>query len=198
MKKFLAILFAIILIQIFNLINSSFEPLADEKLQLINIVLVTIYSIIVLGLYIFFRRYPKIKKILNKLIGIISLFVLVDLPWIFKITDSGPHFLIVLNLFLCIYYYRKYIKRKSHEEIISEECIRINDNLKDYYKRKKNRRRIEIQLAKFFIIIGYLVTLADLFNNLILFFKNNIVYFILMIINIVINIYIILQANKNK
>ena len=62
MKKFLAILFAIILIQIFNLINSTFEPLADEKLQLINIVLVTIYSIVVLGLYIFFRRYPIIIK----------------------------------------------------------------------------------------------------------------------------------------
>ena len=198
MKKFLAILFAIILIQIFNLINSTFEPLADEKLQLINIVLVTIYSIVVLGLYIFFRRYPKIKEILNKLIGIISLFVLVDLPWIFKITDSGPHFLVLINIFLCIYYYRKYIKKQSHEEIISEECIRINDNLKDYYKRKRNRRRIEIQMAKFFIIIGYLVTLADLFNNLILFFKNNIVYFILMIINIAINVYIILQANKNK
>lgn len=198
MKKFLAILFAIILIQIFNLINSSFEPLPDEKLQLINIILVTIYSIVVLGLSIFFRKYTKIKKILNKLIEITSLFVLVYLPWIFKITDSGPHFLVLLNLFLCIYYYRKYIYKQSHKEIISEECIRIADNLKNYYKRKRNRRRIEIQMAKFFIIAGYLLTLADLFNNLILFFKNNIVYFILMIINIGINVYIILQANKNK
>jgi hypothetical protein len=185
MKKFLAILFAIILIQIFNLINSSFEPLADEKLQLINIVLVTIYSIVVLGLSIFFRRYPKIKEIVNKLIGIISLFVLVNLPWIFKITDMGP-LLVLLDLSLCIYYYRKYIKRQSHKEIINEECIADK-----YHKR----RRIGI---KFYIIIGYLVILADLFKNLILFFKNNIVYFILMIINIGINVYIIFQANQNK
>ena len=90
------------------------------------------------------------------------------------------------------------MKEKNEIILFENQGVKLEVNLKDYYKRKRNRRRIEIQMAKFFIIIGYLVTLADLFNNLILFFKNNIVYFILMIINIAINVYIILQANKNK
>ena len=187
MKKFLAILFAIILIQIFNLINSSFEPLPDEKLQLINIILVTIYSIVVLGLSMFFRKYTKIKEIVDKLMRIISLFVLVNLPLIFKITDMWIP-LALLDFSLCIYYYRKYIKKQTHEEIINEEYM------DDKYSRGHKRRN----MWKIYIIIGYLVILADLFKNLSLFYKNNMVYFILMIINTCINIYIVSQVNKNE
>ena len=69
MKKFLVILFAILMIAIFNLINFSFEPLPDEKLQLVSIVLITIYSVVTLGLSIFFRKYPKIKEIALKYDG---------------------------------------------------------------------------------------------------------------------------------
>ena len=112
MKKFLVILFAILMIAIFNLINFSFEPLPDEKLQLVSIVLITIYSVVTLGLSIFFRKYPKIKEIANKLMGIISLFVLINLPLIFRICDTWIP-LALLDVSLCIYYYRKYIKKSN-------------------------------------------------------------------------------------
>lgn len=137
MKKFLAILLAIILIQIFNLINSSFEPLPDEKLQLINIVLVTIYSI---------------------------------------------------DVFLCIYYYKKYIKKENLKEIQKEEY-----EAKQYIADKYPGRHTDRLIFKFCIIIGYIVILIDLFNSLFLFLQNNIIYFILMLANICINLYIIAE-----
>lgn len=192
MKKFLAILLAIILIQIFNLINSSFEPLPDEKLQLINIVLVTIYSIVVLGLSIFFRKYPKIKEIVDKLMGIISLFVLVNLPLIFKITDMWLP-LALLDVFLCIYYYKKYIKKENLKEIQKEEY-----EAKQYIADKYPGRHTDRLIFKFCIIIGYIVILIDLFNSLFLFLQNNIIYFILMLANICINLYIILKSKDRK
>ena len=142
MKKFLAILLAIILIQIFNLINSSFEPLPDEKLQLINIVLVTIYSI---------------------------------------------------DVFLCIYYYKKYIKKENLKEIQKEEY-----EAKQYIADKYPGRHTDRLIFKFCIIIGYIVILIDLFNSLFLFLQNNIIYFILMLANICINLYIILKSKDRK
>ena len=188
MKKFLVILFVILMIAIFNLINFSFEPLPEEKLQLVSIVLITIYSMITLGLSIFFRRYPKIKEIVNKLMGIISLFVLINLPLIFRICDMWIP-LALLDVSLCIYYYRKYIKNQTHEEIITEEYMADKYALGSRVKRNT---------FKIYIIIGYILILIDLFKNISLFYKNNIVYFILLLINVCINLYIVLKSKRKK
>lgn len=303
MKKIMAIILAILVIQVFNLINFTSEPLPEAKSQLLNIVLVTIYSITALGISIYFRVYSKTKKYvieteslpspilaeaivdgkigmkklifsavveftlrenirnvdgdtfelvntnnlepfeksilelifqenniiqisnlediltnskekineikekileelyeknifnylltkINQLIAIISLFVLINLPLIFKITNMWIP-LALLNLSLCIYYYRKYIKNQTHEEIIMEESIA------DKHRMNKRFRHSSMTHGEFrlLVIVGYIMIFKEIFNGLSLFFRNNIIYFILFLINIFISIYIISKSN---
>jgi len=58
--------------------------------------------------------------------------------------------------------------------------------------------RVKRNTFKIYIIIGYILILIDLFKNLSLFYKNNIVYFILLLINVCINLYIVLKSKIQK